>query len=227
MRAVVQDEYGDTADVLRPGEMARPEPGAGEVLVRVAAAGVDRGVWHLMAGKPYAARLAFGLRAPRNPVRGWSSPAGWRRSAPRSRGSGRATRCSGSARDPSPSTWSRRGEGGGQARLPDVRPGGGDAGVGVDGTAGGARPRARVGRAEGARDRRVRRRGHVRRADRQGVRRRGHRRLQHGEGRPGARRSAPTPSSTTRRPTSPTPACATTSCSTSAATVRCAGCAGC
>ena len=46
MRAVVQDEYGDTADVLRPGEAARPEPGAGEVLVRVAAAGVDRGVWH-------------------------------------------------------------------------------------------------------------------------------------------------------------------------------------
>src|SRR3954447_26167730 len=70
MRAVVQDRYGDTADVLRPAEVARPEPGAGEVLVRVAAAGVDRGVWHLMAGKPYAARLAFGLRAPRNPVRG-------------------------------------------------------------------------------------------------------------------------------------------------------------
>jgi NADPH:quinone reductase-like Zn-dependent oxidoreductase len=38
--------------------------------VRVVAAGVDRGVWHLMAGKPYAARLAFGLRAPRRRVRG-------------------------------------------------------------------------------------------------------------------------------------------------------------
>ena len=37
------------------------------MLVRVAAAGVDRGVWHLMAGKPYAARLAFGLRAPQQP----------------------------------------------------------------------------------------------------------------------------------------------------------------
>jgi NADPH:quinone reductase-like Zn-dependent oxidoreductase len=70
MRAVVQDVYGDTADVLRSAEVARPEPGAGQVLVRVAAAGVDRGVWHLMAGKPYAARLVFGLRAPRNPVRG-------------------------------------------------------------------------------------------------------------------------------------------------------------
>src|SRR3954451_13213551 len=70
MRAVVQDGYGDTANVLRSAGRARPEPGAGQVLVRVAAAGVDRGVWHLMAGKPYAARLAFGLRAPRNPVRG-------------------------------------------------------------------------------------------------------------------------------------------------------------
>src|SRR4051794_2605318 len=70
MRAVVQDEYGDTSDVLRMAEVARPQPGPGQVLVRVAAAGVDRGVWHLMAGKPYAARLAFGLRTPRNPVRG-------------------------------------------------------------------------------------------------------------------------------------------------------------
>ncbi len=70
MRAIVQDVYGDTAKVLRPAEIARPEPRPGQVLVRVAAAGVDRGVWHLMAGKPYAARLAFGLRTPRNPVRG-------------------------------------------------------------------------------------------------------------------------------------------------------------
>jgi NADPH:quinone reductase-like Zn-dependent oxidoreductase len=40
------------------------------VLVRVHAAGVDRGVWHLMAGSPYAVRLATGLRAPRHRVRG-------------------------------------------------------------------------------------------------------------------------------------------------------------
>ena len=70
MRAIVQDVYGDTAEVMRSAEIARPTPGPGEVLVRVAAAGVDRGVWHLMAGKPYAARLVFGLRTPKNPVRG-------------------------------------------------------------------------------------------------------------------------------------------------------------
>jgi NADPH:quinone reductase-like Zn-dependent oxidoreductase len=69
MRAVVQDEYGE-ADVLRVEDVARPQIGPGEVLMRVHAAGVDRGVWHLMAGKPYAARLAVGLRAPRNRVRG-------------------------------------------------------------------------------------------------------------------------------------------------------------
>jgi len=42
-----------------------------EVLVRVRAAGVDRGVWHLMAGKPYLMRIVgFGLGAPKNPVLG-------------------------------------------------------------------------------------------------------------------------------------------------------------
>ena len=69
MKAIVQDRYG-SADVLRLGEVEKPVVGAGQVLVRVRAAGVDRGVWHLMTGTPYLARLAFGLRAPRNPVIG-------------------------------------------------------------------------------------------------------------------------------------------------------------
>jgi NADPH:quinone reductase-like Zn-dependent oxidoreductase len=69
MRAVVQDVYGE-AEVLHPERVARPAIGPKEALVRVQAAGVDRGVWHIMAGKPYAARLAFGLRAPRDRVRG-------------------------------------------------------------------------------------------------------------------------------------------------------------
>ncbi len=69
MRAIVQKEYG-TADVLRVAEIDRPVIGANEVLVQVWAAGLDRGTWHLMAGMPYAARLAVGLRAPKNPVPG-------------------------------------------------------------------------------------------------------------------------------------------------------------
>lgn len=70
MKAVVQDSYGPPS-VLRVEETARPVPGPGEVLVRVHAAGVDQGVWHVMAGMPYLLRaLGFGLRAPRNRVRG-------------------------------------------------------------------------------------------------------------------------------------------------------------
>src|SRR4051812_44572891 len=70
MRAVVQDGYG-SADVLRPAEVPVPGPlRDGEVLVRVHAAGLDRGMWHLMTGTPYAVRLVTGLRRPRQPVLG-------------------------------------------------------------------------------------------------------------------------------------------------------------
>jgi NADPH:quinone reductase-like Zn-dependent oxidoreductase len=69
MTAIVQDRYG-SADVLELREIQRPRPRADEVIVRVHAAGVDFGVWHLMEGLPYAMRLATGLRRPRNPVRG-------------------------------------------------------------------------------------------------------------------------------------------------------------
>jgi NADPH:quinone reductase-like Zn-dependent oxidoreductase len=70
MRAVVQDAYGE-ADVLRPAVIDRPTIGDDEVLVRVHAAGIDQGAWHLMAGLPYPIRLAgFGFRAPKARVRG-------------------------------------------------------------------------------------------------------------------------------------------------------------
>jgi NADPH:quinone reductase-like Zn-dependent oxidoreductase len=70
MRAVLRDAYG-SVDVLRVGDTPAPVAGDGEVLVRVHAAGVDQGVWHLMAGMPYAMRLAgFGVRAPKNPLLG-------------------------------------------------------------------------------------------------------------------------------------------------------------
>jgi NADPH:quinone reductase-like Zn-dependent oxidoreductase len=66
MRAIVQERYG-SADVLDLREVE----GRDEVLVRVDAAGVDQGVWHLMAGLPYMVRImGFALRAPRDRVRG-------------------------------------------------------------------------------------------------------------------------------------------------------------
>jgi NADPH:quinone reductase-like Zn-dependent oxidoreductase len=70
VKALVQDHYGNPG-VLGLTDLARPAPGPGEVVVRVHAAGVDPGVWHLTTGQPYLLRLlGFGLRAPKNPVRG-------------------------------------------------------------------------------------------------------------------------------------------------------------
>ncbi len=69
MRAVVQDRYG-SSEVLRVGTVPRPGVAEHEVLVRMRAAGLDRGTEHLMTGKPYLMRLGFGLRRPRNPVAG-------------------------------------------------------------------------------------------------------------------------------------------------------------
>ena len=69
MRAITQSRYGGS-EVLRLTQVPRPTVRDDEVLVRVHAAGLDRGTEHLMTGKPYAVRLASGLRRPRNPVPG-------------------------------------------------------------------------------------------------------------------------------------------------------------
>ena len=70
MKAITQDKYG-SADVLRLRDIERPTPGEREVLVRVQAAGIARGVLHVMTGEPYLMRLVgFGLLKPKNPVPG-------------------------------------------------------------------------------------------------------------------------------------------------------------
>ena len=70
MKAVIQDTYG-SADVLEFRDIDTPGIARDEVLIRVHAAGVSRGVWHMMTGLPYAIRLAgYGLRAPRTAVPG-------------------------------------------------------------------------------------------------------------------------------------------------------------
>ena len=107
MRAIVQDGYG-AADVLRLDRIAAPAIADDEVLVRVHAAGLDRGTWHLMTGKPYLIRI--GVRHPpaEEPgpgldVAGTVVAVGSAvtRFPP-------ATRCSASAAAPSPSTPSAR-----------------------------------------------------------------------------------------------------------------------
>jgi len=70
MDAVVQERYG-SADVFRHQRFPRPDITDTEVLVRVRAAGIDRGTWHMMAGRPYLLRvIGFGVRRPKNAVPG-------------------------------------------------------------------------------------------------------------------------------------------------------------
>src|SRR3954454_8351026 len=70
MRAILQARYGPV-EALREGRTERPSIKADEVLIRVQAAGLDRGTWHSMTGKPYLMRImGFGFRRPKNRVVG-------------------------------------------------------------------------------------------------------------------------------------------------------------
>jgi NADPH:quinone reductase-like Zn-dependent oxidoreductase len=72
MQAIVQDAYG-SADVLELRDIDQPVPTDNEVLIRVQAAGLHRGDWHIMTGLPYLIRIVvptLGLRRPKVPVRG-------------------------------------------------------------------------------------------------------------------------------------------------------------
>lgn len=69
-RAAIRHRYGAPSTVII-GQMDTPTPGPDEVLLEVHAAGLDRGVWHLVTGLPYLIRLVgYGLRRPRQPVLG-------------------------------------------------------------------------------------------------------------------------------------------------------------
>lgn len=70
MRAVVQEVYGPP-ETLTVSRIPRPEPGPDDVLVRVRAAGIDAGTWHLTTGEPYLMRvIGMGFRGPKARVRG-------------------------------------------------------------------------------------------------------------------------------------------------------------
>jgi NADPH:quinone reductase-like Zn-dependent oxidoreductase len=69
MKAIVQEKYG-SAEVLEFRKIDKPEIGDGEVLVHVRAAGVNPADWAIMSGLPYVARPVYGLRKPKNGVRG-------------------------------------------------------------------------------------------------------------------------------------------------------------
>src|SRR5215211_7517465 len=69
MKAVVYHKYG-SPDVLELTEVEKPTPKDDEVLLKVHAASVNPADWHLLRGKPYIARLQFGLRKPKYRVLG-------------------------------------------------------------------------------------------------------------------------------------------------------------
>jgi NADPH:quinone reductase-like Zn-dependent oxidoreductase len=59
MKAIIQTEYG-SPDVLKLAEVDKPVVPDNGVLVRVHAAAVDAGTWHLMRGSPFLLRFIFG-----------------------------------------------------------------------------------------------------------------------------------------------------------------------
>lgn len=70
MKAIVQTEYG-SPDVLSLAEVDQPSVPDHGVLVRVCAASIDAGVWHLMRGTPFLIRLIYGgLRKPKYTILG-------------------------------------------------------------------------------------------------------------------------------------------------------------
>ena len=70
MRAIVCARYGPP-EVLQFMESEKPTPKENEVLVRIHAASVNAGDWHLMRGKPSLMRLmGFGLLKPKDKILG-------------------------------------------------------------------------------------------------------------------------------------------------------------
>ena len=69
MKAIVQSNYG-SPDVLELRDIDTPVVKDDEVLVRVHAAAVNIGDWHLLRGVPYAMRLVSGLLKPKREIPG-------------------------------------------------------------------------------------------------------------------------------------------------------------
>jgi NADPH:quinone reductase-like Zn-dependent oxidoreductase len=69
MRAALQERYGPP-EILRVAEVDRPEPGPGELLVRVHASSVCRTDTHLRAAKPFIWRFFAGFRRPKQRIAG-------------------------------------------------------------------------------------------------------------------------------------------------------------
>ncbi len=75
MQAIVCHTYG-SPDVLKLEEVAKPVPQENEVLVKIAAASVAAGDWHLLRADPFLVRFMYGFSKPKFKILG-SDVAGW------------------------------------------------------------------------------------------------------------------------------------------------------
>src|SRR6266702_4648701 len=66
MKAILLTQYG-SPDVLQVKEVEKPGPNDGELVVKIHAASANPLDWHRMRGAPFLARLAGGLRKPKDP----------------------------------------------------------------------------------------------------------------------------------------------------------------
>jgi NADPH:quinone reductase-like Zn-dependent oxidoreductase len=69
MKALVATKYG-SPDVLNLKEVEKPAPMEDEVLVKICAASVNAGDWHLLRADPFLTRLAFGFLRPKHKILG-------------------------------------------------------------------------------------------------------------------------------------------------------------
>src|SRR4051812_25774500 len=69
MQAIVYHTYG-SPDVLRLEDVQKPAPQDDQVLVKVVAASVAAGEWHLLRADPFLIRLMSGLLRPKHTILG-------------------------------------------------------------------------------------------------------------------------------------------------------------
>jgi NADPH:quinone reductase-like Zn-dependent oxidoreductase len=69
MKAVVYYEYG-SPDVLQLEEVETPVPADDEVLIKIEAASVNAGDWHILRADPFLVRAVSGLFKPKHRILG-------------------------------------------------------------------------------------------------------------------------------------------------------------
>lgn len=69
MKAYIKTKYGGP-EVLRLEEVEKPVAQSGQVLVKVVANSANPADWHIIRGKPFFARLSFGLFRPKYKIAG-------------------------------------------------------------------------------------------------------------------------------------------------------------